>query len=44
MVTVVLMILESKFNKNFGEATKYTPMIDLAGAVLTAIGSACYFW
>jgi hypothetical protein len=44
MVTVVLMIMEKKFNYNFGDATKYTPTIDFVGAALTAVGSYCWFY
>lgn len=41
MITLVLMILEAKFDKNFGDATKYTPMLDFIGAAATAIACTC---
>ena len=44
MITVVLMILEEKFGKNFGDATKWTPALDFVGAVVTAASCACYYW
>ena len=43
MITVVLMILEEKFGKDFGDATKWTPTLDLFGAIITATFYACYY-
>jgi hypothetical protein len=42
MITVVLMVLEVKFDKNFGDATKITPIFDLIGATVTAAACSCY--